>query len=325
MSTLAWVLLQLTGFVLGQSFTNPIIGFYPGTSTIPSKQRYNVTIALILPYKSFWNFTSSAEYKNCGGFCSWMRQMDSGAEMAITEINNCPTILPEITVNILRVQGWDQKISPGNGIGGAAPVAIELSERRDVIGVVGDVTDQSSMITAGILSQYHMPICGGSPNLPDLSNKANYPFYFRVAYSNKWGSDIASLLQEWNVKRVALVYDADDSESVGACFDITQSLFRSDVIVLSKRSYHGLSNRYDYDSIIEEFLLVDTRYIILCAQAWSNSYHFIQKAAEMGLITPQHQWIVTQPPYPPDYTGTALDPNFKAIQSRWENCIRLIH
>ncbi|KAJ3033148.1 hypothetical protein HDU99_010845 [Rhizoclosmatium hyalinum] len=78
-----------------------------------------------------------------------------------------------------------------------------------------------------------MPICGGSPNLPDLSNKANYPFYFRVAYSNKWGSDIASLLQEWNVKRVALVYDADDSESVGG-IDPRLKLMEGMIYVASK-------------------------------------------------------------------------------------------
>ncbi|KAJ3035422.1 hypothetical protein HDU99_010595, partial [Rhizoclosmatium hyalinum] len=197
------------------------------------------------------------EYKACGGFCSWMRQMDSGAEMAVSEINNNPHILPEITVNILRVQGWDQKLAPGNGIGGAAPVALELSELKSVIGAVGDVADQSSMITAGILSQYKIPLCGGTPNLPALSNKANYPYYFRVTFSNKWGNDIATLLRKWNVKRLAMVYDADDSESVGACLDIKQSLFSNNILILARRSYHGLSYNNDYEDIIKEFLLVD--------------------------------------------------------------------
>ncbi|KAJ3017082.1 UNVERIFIED_CONTAM: 3-hydroxy-3-methylglutaryl-coenzyme A (HMG-CoA) reductase isozyme [Siphonaria sp. JEL0065] len=242
-------------------------------------------------------------------------------------------------VNILRVQGWDQQVHPGDGIGGAAPVALEIATiHQDVIGVVGDIADQSTMITAGILSQFKIPLCGGTVNLPALSDKQNYPYFFRVTFSNKWGQDIAVLLKRWKVTRVAMIYDADDIEGTGACLDIKNSLFSSNIVILANRHYHGLRSDTDYDDIVSEFLLVDARYIILCAQAWGNSYYLAEAAEKAGLINPEHLWIVTQPPYPPDYSGSgddprlekivgmiwptpnnevASDPNFVSIQNNW--------
>ncbi|KAI9327031.1 periplasmic binding protein-like I [Obelidium mucronatum] len=338
-STLYWTLsLLLAAYpALCQTFVDPIIGFYPGTSTIPSKQKTNITIAFIFPYRSFWNFTTQDEYDQCM-FCSWMRQMDSGAEMAVQEVNNRVDILPDTMVNILRVQGWNQQSLPGAGIGGAAPVALELATNHNIIGAVGDVADQSTMITAGILSQFKIPMCGGTQNLPALSDKDNYPYFFRVTFSNKWGDDIAILLNHWNVGRVAMVYDADEIQSTGACMDIKRSLFAANILILSSRHYHGLRSDNDFHDILNEFRLVDARYIILCAQAWSSSYYLVEEAEKVGLLNPEHLWIVTQPPYPPDYSGSGADdrlekivgmvwpapknqpptdPNFISIQAKW--------
>ncbi|ORY38216.1 hypothetical protein BCR33DRAFT_434643 [Rhizoclosmatium globosum] len=85
----------------------------------------------------------------------------------------------------------------------------------DVIGTVGDTADLSAMITAGVMSQFKIPFCGGVQNLPALSDRNNYPYYFRPTFSNRYGQDFVTLLKLWNVKRVALVFDTDDIESKG--------------------------------------------------------------------------------------------------------------
>ncbi|KAJ3046867.1 hypothetical protein HDU99_009659, partial [Rhizoclosmatium hyalinum] len=51
--------------------------------------------------------------------------MDSAAEWVVDLVNNQSDILPNTTVNILRVQGWDGT----SGVGGAAKVAVELGEK----------------------------------------------------------------------------------------------------------------------------------------------------------------------------------------------------
>ncbi|KAI9327039.1 periplasmic binding protein-like I [Obelidium mucronatum] len=296
-----------------QTFIDPVIGFYPGQSMIPSKQNSNITIAFLLPYRLILDYTTMSEYDDCM-FCSWIRQMDSGAELAVERINNDSTILPNTMVHVLRVQSWDQGIDPGDTMGGAAAVALELANEYEISGVVGETSDLSTMLTAGILSQFKIPFCGGVQNLPALSDKDDYPYYFRVTFSNKWGQDIALLLNLWNVKRVALVYDVDDIESKGACMDIKNNLFSNDIVILANRYYHGLRSDNDYDAILNEFRLVDARYIILCAQAWSNAYYFVEAAKKVNFTSPDHLWFVTQPPYPPDYDGGGTDPRLDFME-----------
>ncbi|KAJ3058426.1 hypothetical protein HDU99_006808, partial [Rhizoclosmatium hyalinum] len=167
-------------------------------------------------------------------------------------------------------------------------------------------------ITAGVMSQFKIPFCGGVQNLPALSDRNNYPYYFRPTFSNRYGQDFVTLLKLWNVKRVALVFDTDDIESKGACLDIRNALFSSGVIILSFRHYHGLKTE-DYSDIINEFKRVDARYMFICAQAWSNSYYFAKQAMAMGMITPTHVWFATQPPYPPDYSGAGVDSRLDII------------
>ncbi|KAJ3025205.1 UNVERIFIED_CONTAM: hypothetical protein HDU68_007361 [Siphonaria sp. JEL0065] len=214
-------------------------------------------------------------------------------------------------VNILRVQSWDHNFQgPGTAATSALHVAMNYPE---VIAAFGDTVGLSTMMTAGVLSQYQIPMCGGEQNRPALSDKGNYPYFFRVSFSNKWGAAIATLLDHWNVKRVALVYDIDDSESIGAYLDIKQQLDAIGITILARRYYHGYDSMIDFTDMLENFKLVDARYIILCAQGWSPSYDLAVRAKELGLISPNHAWIVTNPPFPRDYPGVGEDPRLDVL------------
>ncbi|KAJ3404723.1 Peroxisomal membrane protein pex16 [Chytriomyces hyalinus] len=312
----------------------------PGQSSIPAKHENNISIALILPYSSFWNLTTKEEYDRCGIQCSWWRQMDSGAELAVAEVNENPNILPNTLVNIVRVEGWDWKNEPGGGVGIAAASAIAIGEDLSgVVGVVGDTLGSSTLLSAAILSQYRIPMCGPVQNLPSLSNKENLPYFWRITFSNTWGRDVAALLARWKVGRVAMVVDMDDVEAAGACVDIKLALSHN-FIILSERRYRGARMDNNYSDIVNEFRRVDARYIILCASAWSASYELVRVANASGLISPKHVWIATNPPFPADYSGVGSDPrlemiqgmilpfpftaspqdsNVKAVSSHWEN------
>ncbi|KAJ3027806.1 UNVERIFIED_CONTAM: hypothetical protein HDU68_003089 [Siphonaria sp. JEL0065] len=150
--------------------------------------------------------------------------MDSAAELAVNEINRREDVLGSSIVNILRVQSWvelsgsqaERGSTNLQSVGGSIIPPLQIATSHpDVIAAIGDTADQSTMITASVFSQYKIPMCGGSQNLPALSDKDNYPYFWRVSYSNKWGRDVGVLLKVWKVTRVAIVYDADDIESVG--------------------------------------------------------------------------------------------------------------
>ena len=55
--------------------------------------------------------------------------MDSGAEFAVSKINNDPSVLPDTIVNILRVQSWDWNSGPGDGVGGMAVSTLVVGEQ----------------------------------------------------------------------------------------------------------------------------------------------------------------------------------------------------
>ncbi|KAJ3293636.1 Metabotropic GABA-B receptor subtype 2, isoform C [Rhizoclosmatium sp. JEL0117] len=239
--------------------------------------------------------------------------MDSGAELAVQLVNNNSAILPDTMVNIVRVQGWDNAHTTGDGVGGSVISALQIVQQTDAVAVVGDTADYSTQLLGGVLSQNQIPFCGGVQNLPSLSDKGNYPYFFRVTFANKWGQDLVTLFNIWNVKRVALVYDTDDIESAGACLDIKHMFFANHIIILSYRSYHGNVANPEYLSILQEFKRVDARYIVLCAQAWSASYNLVDTASQQGLLSPDHVWISMQPAYPPDYSGSGPDPRLDKI------------
>ncbi|KAJ3299045.1 hypothetical protein HDU79_000004 [Rhizoclosmatium sp. JEL0117] len=218
-------------------------------------------------------------------------------------------------VNIVRVQSWDQRLSvPGDGLGGAAVAALELvSKFPNVIGATGESSDLSTKITAGVLGQFQIPFAGGVQNLPVLSNKNNYPYFFRTTYSGMYGSDIAKLLNVWNVTRVAILFDSADVASVQASEDVQRFMNANHIIVLSYSSYNGYSSDIDFSQILGELKRVEARYIILCAQGWSNSYSLVVQAKNMNLISPNHVWFVTNPPYPQDYSGVGDEPRLDIL------------
>ncbi|KAI9327034.1 periplasmic binding protein-like I [Obelidium mucronatum] len=302
------VLCVLSSLAVAQHYIDPVVGFFPQESPIPLKQQNNITIAFMLPYQTFWNIPNATDHNPDA---TWYMQMDAAAELAVIRINSDPEILPKTTVNILRVNNWDHSIGSDMGLGGMAVVAMEtVFDSHNVLGVYAKTVDSISLVAAGIFSQLQMPMCGGDQNLPTLSDKQNYPYFYRVTFSAKWGSPFNLLLKQWNVKRVAMVYDGTDKESIGGCLDIRNALFSSNVIVLDYRYYMHES---DFDAILEEFKAVDARYIILCAQSWSNSYNLLERANQTGLVSPNHVWLATNPPIPEDYDGSPEDPRLEIL------------
>ncbi|KAI9340931.1 periplasmic binding protein-like I [Obelidium mucronatum] len=279
------------------TLASAILGFYPGVSDLSSKYDSNLTIAFILPYNHFWNMTTHEEYEDCGDDCVFFREMDSAAEWMVNIINNSSEILPNTMVNILRVHEWD--IGDAS-FGDVAPATLSLIEdASNPVVVYGTSSSTRGALAAGILSQFKIPLCAGSLNSPKLSNKANYPYFFRPTFGNTWGKSIATLYSRWGVKQVSMVFDSYDEESRLACLDIKAALFAAGVRFLAVLSYKGNRKGIDFSGITQELRKVDARYIVLCAQGWSESFSLILAANRTGLISKDHVWTVTNVPYPP--------------------------
>ncbi|KAI9340932.1 periplasmic binding protein-like I [Obelidium mucronatum] len=328
--------LLLLSSIWTASFANSILGFFPGSSSISAKQDRNLTIAFILPYNYFWAVDTSEEYEICGGDCSFFRQMDSAAELVVQMVNNNTNVLPNTMVNILRVHEWDTN---GWGlVGDIAPATLSLVDHESKpVAAYGTTSSVRGSIAAGVLSQFRMPFCAGSLNSPSLSNKQNYPYFFRPTYGNTWGKDMSNLFSRWNVKRIGMVFDSSDEESRLACVDIKAALFSRGMTLLTSLPYKGNVVEFDFNNIMRELSNVDARYIVVCAQGWSQAFDLVVAANHTGLISKDHVWTFTNVPYPADLednfdprlellNGIVVpgvrgqnhsSPNFLAIDSAW--------
>ncbi|KAJ3073716.1 Delta-1-pyrroline-5-carboxylate dehydrogenase, mitochondrial [Podochytrium sp. JEL0797] len=148
---------------------------------------------------------------------------DLGGMAAVEIINNSSTILPGVTVNIKRFTDcgpWWPTVENdyfGASGGWASSIMADdiINKHKDVIAVFGTEFSRTAIISAEALSYAQIPYCSGSSASQRLSNKHKYTYFWRILPSYGYGKHLLQLLNNWNVKRVAIVYEMDDSFALG--------------------------------------------------------------------------------------------------------------
>ncbi|KAJ3225972.1 hypothetical protein HDU81_007561 [Chytriomyces hyalinus] len=275
----------------------------------------NITLALVGNYCDFdyiqvngsfvTNFQVSAEQSAIVSelYSSWTYFSDVAIQAAVGIVNDDPSILPGIHVNLKRFTdcgGWYPSVldtySGASGGFAAAVMANEIVEEHpDVIGVIGNEFSTTTIGPAEVLSLAQIPYCSGSAGTPQLSSRANFPYFWRTMTSLGSGEHMATLLKTWNVERVAIIYQVDDNFGTESAIDILSSMRQNHIKVLEnigvKKS--GLENMtIDYISTLLH--RVDARYFILSGQVDFQSTVY-ETLAEHGLVGPKYVWMSLLP------------------------------
>ncbi|KAJ3231120.1 hypothetical protein HDU81_003983 [Chytriomyces hyalinus] len=294
----------------------------PRTETVPSKAEYassmaepliNITLALVGNYCDFdyiqvngslvTNFIVSAEQSAIVSelYSRWTYFSDVAIQAAVGIVNDDPSILPGIHVNLKRFSdcgGWYPSVldtyagtSGGFATAVMAKEIVEEHPDKDILDI------KCLFICAGsgpaeVLSLAQIPYCSGSAGTPRLSSRANFPYFWRTMTSLGAGEHMATLLKTWNVGRVAIIYQTDDN--FGAK-DILGSMRQNHIRVLEnigiKKS--GLENAtISYMSTLLQ--RVDVRYFILSGQEDFQSTVYETLAAH-GLVGPKYVWMSLLP------------------------------
>ncbi|KAI8615083.1 periplasmic binding protein-like I [Chytriomyces sp. MP71] len=200
------------------------------SDTTGNTQRVNITLGFVSYYCSIRNteYNSSLVSNYTTNFDPILVNIednsgvayydDLGMLAAVERVNNDPTILPGVHVNIKRFSDcgtYDPNAAAdyaGDSAGFASAVtAWDIAEvHKDVVGVI---SNEYSTVTAGIaeiLSASMIPMCGTCAGSPRMSNKETYPYYWRML-SADYSRQMLLILEKWNVKRVGIIYQ-DDSE-----------------------------------------------------------------------------------------------------------------
>ncbi|KAI8842425.1 periplasmic binding protein-like I [Chytriomyces cf. hyalinus JEL632] len=275
----------------------------------------NITLALVGNYCDFdyvqvngslvTNFKVSAEQSAIVSelYSTWTYFSDVAIQAAVGIVNDDPSILPGIHVTLKRFTdcgGWYPSVlDTYSGTSGGFATAIManeiVEEHPDVVGVIGNQYSTTTIGPAEVLSLAQIPYCSGSAGTPRLSNRANYPYFWRTMTSLGAGEQMAALLKTWNVGRVAIIYQRDDNFGSESAKDILGSMRQNQIGVLEnigvKKS--GLDNAtIDYMSTLLH--RVDARYFILSGQEDFQSTVY-ETLAEHGLVAPKYVWMSLLP------------------------------
>ncbi|TPX52383.1 hypothetical protein CcCBS67573_g09881 [Chytriomyces confervae] len=291
----------------------------------------NITLALVGNYCDFdyiqvngslvTNFQVSAEQSAIVSelYSSWTYFSDVAIQAAVGIVNDDPSILPGIHVNLKRFTdcgGWYPSVldtySGASGGFAAAVMANEIVEEHpDVIGVIGNQFSTTTIGPAEVLSLAQIPYCSGSAGTPQLSSRANFPYFWRTMTSLGAGEHMATLLKAWNVARVAIVYQTDDNFGSESAKDIRGSMMQNHIKVLEnigiKKS--GLDNM-TIDYLTTLLHRVDARYVILSGQEDFQSTVY-ETLAEHGLVGPKYVWMSL---LPIELKNSTLQQGFVLIQ-----------
>ncbi|KAJ3140878.1 hypothetical protein HK100_008578 [Physocladia obscura] len=251
-----------------------------------------ISLGILLPFSMPQSY-SMADYQNCF-FMSHL------ASLAIQEINARDDLLPNIRIDTSLIDSWHQPrshydVSSNTSLytssGYAATAALKAVEKIDnLVAVYGGLWSDTTESAASVLSQYKIPMCGDLQGSPALSNKNNYPYFFRI-YSNaatKVPQVMQLLLTHWKVTRVALLVSKKEPY-FSAAREMIRILNLNGVSVLAVSSYDQ-----GVDGISESFLKVDARYILsfVEGQAFYQVYFNLPY-----LVGPKFVWIGMDTPY----------------------------
>ncbi|KAJ3009184.1 UNVERIFIED_CONTAM: hypothetical protein HDU68_002804 [Siphonaria sp. JEL0065] len=255
--------------------------------SLANKNQTTITIGLInwycyLPaprYDGSWAYSYpeayDPNYVDLSGPSGSAYLIDASASAAVWAINHNPDILPYTTVKIKRFSDcggyWPEVIQQFSGqTTGFAMSEMAITDigdiHKDVIGVVGTEYSTVAQGTAEVLAEYQVPYCATSSAAPSLSDKLNFPYFFRLISSSGLGNYVYALLDAWNVKRIAIISQSDDLMSRGLALDVFNTMKAKGVAVVSQINLKGMLTHEMVMYAKLAILRSEARYIFISGQ-----------------------------------------------------------
>ncbi|KAJ3236883.1 hypothetical protein HDU81_010248 [Chytriomyces hyalinus] len=218
-------------------------------------------------YMSNYTTAFNPSFMDMDDNTGWTFYGDLALVAAIERVNSDPNILPGVHVNLKRFTDCgayypEARMSYDGNSGGyaAAVTAMDIVEgHTDVVGVVGNEFSSAAMGIGEILSFHQIPFCGNCATSPRFSDKNKYPYYWRPLPPVS-GDSFLLVLNTWNVKRVAIVYEKDDELGLASAQIIQQSLVQGGIKIIASVAVPGEYDKAAYDAGSKSLKTTHSRY-----------------------------------------------------------------
>ncbi|KAJ3120652.1 hypothetical protein HK101_006905, partial [Irineochytrium annulatum] len=206
-----------------------------------------------------------------------IRSLAAAVELAIDQVNNRTDILPNTHVNVVRVNTWDPAANPvwtASTSGGYALSQIaDAMASMPVAGIIGDFFSRSTILTAEAATYYKKPFCGASQGTTVLSDKNNYPYFYRMQVAKGAGAHVLTLMKQWGISRIAMLQSAD-TLSASYATDIGGALSAAGISVTYIEISAAMEDSHDFSHTVSLIKSYDLRYIFLSAASdMINSFY----------------------------------------------------
>ncbi|KAI9366804.1 periplasmic binding protein-like I [Zopfochytrium polystomum] len=283
---------------------------YPQFIVPPKKAtKATVSIAAIQAYDLIAYFRPT----DFSSYASYAQVMDTGYQMAVEDINADPLVLPDVTVRLKRINGFDVMASNGFFSGGYAAVNMYANVINDpsVVGVSGFLTDVTTQNPASVAGQLNLPFCGPTQSSPMYNNKGMFPTFFRTAINMaSFAPSLELLHRKFGVKRLTIVYT---TEYTLAAVSIKSYLEARGITIAAWVEIKPNPTAKDFDFYFGSLKRADARYIISCSAPYDSGDIYFA-ANKSGLVGPSFVWSFLQTPYPRAATfSQAFGPGAEAL------------
>ncbi|KAI9327231.1 periplasmic binding protein-like I [Zopfochytrium polystomum] len=228
------------------------------------------------------------------GLCSGQ---DAAAQMAVDQINGSLDVLPDVWVDVLRINGDD----PRGSITSSAAAAIAMHDlasdgKKHYLGVINFLNDNESRGAAQVASNNNILICNsGTEDAKFFANRLCPTCFAALANINKLGPSVVTYLQSKKVRRIAVLYQALTYAELRESF--RSLLPRAGIQPIAFMPVHADCQISELDMIYKFLSAVDARYILLLldpncvADVYFNARNY-------GLVSPSQVWLSFNPPVP---------------------------
>ncbi|CAO3594586.1 unnamed protein product [Absidia cylindrospora] len=158
--------------------------------------------------------------------------------------------------------------------------------------VIGDMVSNTTQISAGITGLFQIPQCSCGASSLDLSNKVNYPYFFRTM-SNvvAYGGALMEWIRQMDWSMFALVY-TDDGVGQQILTSMLTKSHQYGITPMSQIPLYDLGED-DIAESLQTLVVSGARIVIVADSNPANQVLILQTAKSMGMLSEGWVWMLT--------------------------------
>ncbi|KAJ3298105.1 hypothetical protein HDU79_000507 [Rhizoclosmatium sp. JEL0117] len=226
-------------------------------------------------------------------------------KLAIDDVNANPTILPGIHVNLKQFSNCGsftpgiQDSYSGNSGGYAVSTMVQDLINNNISAIIDYEYSKTAKSVAQALSssQVQIPYCTANVVSPQLADRYKYSYFWRTIPAVALGNHITRLLTYWNVTRIAMIIQNQDSVGYYVGLKTVETLRTAGITVAAILPLPNKPNQNLISYANRSLHTVNARYIFVSGQT-PFTCDILYMLAQMGWTGPNIVWMGLNSPTP---------------------------